>query len=85
MSRLTKKYLATRSSNIHTDDSFAKAFFELALRSAEAQIGESETESVKLKDVEIEVRPYEFREQDLVCVEVCVTILGQKICKHVGV
>ena len=85
MPKLTKQYLATRSSNIHTDESFAKAFFEQALRAAEAQIGTAETDSVKLQNVEIEVRPYEFKEQDIACVEVCVTILGQKICKHVGI
>lgn len=85
MAKLTKQYLATRSSNIHTDESFAKAFFEQALRAAEAQIGQGEVGSVKLQNVEVEVRPYEFQEQDIACVELCVTILGQKICKHVGV
>lgn len=85
MATLNKQYLATRSSNIHTDESFAKAFFEQALRAGEAQIGDGAAESIKLQNVEIELRPYQVAEQNIGCVEVCIIFLGQKICKQVCV
>lgn len=84
MVKLTSTYLAERRAAVHTDESFSKAVLEQALDAAQAKLGSGEADEVDL-DAKITVRPYSVPTAGIICAEVCVVILGKRICKHVGI
>ena len=78
--KLTREYIEQHSTEVHTYESFGRSLIAQALKECINKVGVTPGDTVTIEP-KIIVKPVEIKR----CLEICVTIGGAYICKHVKV